>query len=110
MAAWPLTAWLGETMLLALVAACLLITSALARRKSGDGLDSKLLLICTLTAMLVPPVSHDYKLALLAAPVVLVLVDYEAPDTFARQLAGSAMLAVLSGAYALTLVSYTVRP
>lgn len=63
---------LAESCLLGVVAACLLLLMLrLYQRRSRD-LDPYLLLACAITAILLPTISFDYKLPMLAAPLALV--------------------------------------
>ena len=66
-------AGLLEYVLPAAVGLCLLLLIVKAYRDRSRGLNPSLLLVCALAAIMLPPVSHDYTLPILAAPVALFL-------------------------------------
>lgn len=82
---WP---WLSQhstlvqSILLAMVAACVIVLLLAAYRENKGGVNPYLLLTCTLCAMLIPPQSHDYKLSILAAPVAVLFTNERFADGF----------------------------
>lgn len=82
---WP---WLSQhstlvqSILLAMVAACVIVLLLAAYRENKGGINPYLLLTCTLCAMLIPPQSHDYKLSILAAPVAVLFTNERFADGF----------------------------
>lgn len=99
--------------LLALVLACLLLIMFVALRRHWTGFNPPLLLACTLGALLIPSFSHDYRLTILAAPVLILLLSEEAshfgPSPRWRVLR-PLLIFILSLAYSSTLVSYAQKP
>lgn len=108
------TPWL-EPAAMVLTLACLGLLLLTAIRWNRRGINAELLFGCTLVALLIPPVSHDYKLALLAAPLSLLFADdgvawRARARTPGRLVLVSLLMFALSAAYAATLVSYDYRP
>jgi hypothetical protein len=97
-----------------LVIGCLLTIVLVAWRRHERGSNWHLLLACTVGACLLPPVSHDYKLAILAAPMALLLTQprfsESAPNPVGRSLGLALTLFVLSCSYSSTLYSYATKP
>lgn len=92
--------------------ACLGAIFGLNYRDRQTGLDPYLLLACTISALLIPPVSLDYKLSILVAPTALAVIE------FAQRAAvpshprgpGIAALFLMIAAYATTLFTYELKP
>jgi len=99
---------------LAMIALCLLLIMIQAYRQKQTGINSHLLLACTIGALLIPPVSHDYKLSILAAPVAILLSDVsyfsEGATRSRRHFVIMMLVLILSTAYSTTLFSYTHKP
>lgn len=99
---------------LAIIAVCIFLIMFQAYRQKQKGINSHLLLACTIGALLIPPVSHDYKLSILAAPVVILLSDMssfsEGPIQSRRHFIIMMLVFILSTAYSTTLFSYTNKP
>ncbi len=97
----------AQALLLLIVLGSVLLTLLRAYRVNAKGIDPYLLLSCTLAALLIPSVSHDYKLSLLAVPIAYVLT-YE--STALRRGIGGALTTLtvfaISLLYATTLFSY----
>jgi hypothetical protein len=91
------------------LALCLTLTFMRAWWKAKARPDPCLLLNCTICACLLPSVSHDYKLSILAAPVALVLIDASSQEGNWRG-GRRVWLLILSAAYAATLFPYSLRP
>lgn len=91
--------------MLAIFAAALGGVVALAWLRRRRGLNPYLLLACTIGALIIPSISHDYTLAYLAAPVVIVLTHAlrrEAASPLARLGQWAALLAVSFAFFATT--------
>ena len=99
---------------LAIIAVCIFLIMIQAYRQKQNGVNSYLLLACTIGALLIPPVSHDYKLSILAAPVAILLSDVSSFSKGAtrsrRHFIFMMLVFILSTAYATTLFSYTNKP
>jgi len=96
----------------ALVLGCLAALLVAAYRWRRAGLDRPLLLGCAIAALLIPSVSHDYKLPILAGPLAMLLDDVGPTDggSGPRRWALAPLGCVLGAAYASTLFSYTNKP
>ena len=99
---------------LAIIAVCIFLIMIQAYRQKQNGVNSHLLLACTIGALLIPPVSHDYKLSILAAPVAILFSDMSSFSEGAirsrRHFIIMMLVFTLSTAYATTLFSYTNKP
>jgi hypothetical protein len=101
--------------LMAATAACIVLIAWKAYRQRRRGLDSHLLMACAIGASLLPSISNDYELSILAAPVAMLLVEViefgAEPDGQwpARGLAALCILA-FSAAYSSTLFSFAQKP
>jgi hypothetical protein len=62
-----------QLVFLAIVTACICTAIFQSYRQNQKGISPYLLLVCTIGALLIPSVSHDYKLSILAAPVAIFL-------------------------------------
>jgi hypothetical protein len=93
---------------------CLAAIIVRAIRSGQTGLDPHLLLACTIAALVVPPLSNDYKLSVLAAPVaILILRPGEATQTEGvggRKLIGVVSMVLLAAAYVSTLFASNYKP
>jgi Glycosyltransferase family 87 len=99
-----------QFLLLGFVAVCILIIILQAYRRQHKGINGYLLLACTVGALVIPPVSHDYKLSILVAPVAAFsCVTYENYNHRLRVIVTFLTL-VFSLAYSSTLFSYTNKP
>ena len=59
---------------MALVLILLMLGIFQAYRRNRRGIDPYLLFICTCAAMVIPQISHDYKLPVLAGPAAILLM------------------------------------
>lgn len=100
--------------LLAIILACLFFIIVKAYRKNGTGINSYLLIACTLGALLLPSVSHDYTLAILAAPIAILFCDLSFTSKMTlhlrQRLLSSGLTFILAFAYSVTLYSYDNKP
>jgi len=83
-----------------------LILSALRKE---TGLDTYLLLTCTIGALIIP-VSNDYTLSILSAPVALLLGSLSVMKDKGRQLLSMALTLGISIAYFATLIPFKYKP
>ncbi len=103
---------LMQDVMLIFVIGCILLMMFWAYQQTQTGLNPYLLLACTLGALLIPSVSHDYTLALLAAPVAMCFCTdrvIKHSDHRLRWLT-SFLVFVFFLAYPATLFSNTNRP
>lgn len=100
---------LMQVALLALIVVCIFFIILKAYRDGRGGLNVYLLLACTIGALLIPSISHDYKLSILAAPVALFFYKcpFVANDNGRLQLVFYPLIFLFSIAYSSTLFSYT---
>ena len=102
-----------QIVFLALIVFFIFLIMLQTYRQKLKGINPFLLLACTIGALLIPPVSHDYKLSILAAPVALLFSSkgfLEKADTPRKQIFLIEMLFIFSAAYTSTLFSYTNKP
>ncbi len=100
-----------EVALAEIVAICLALIVLRAWRDHRTGINAELLVACAVTALVIPVVSYDYTLAILAGPVGLLLVDLSRRDTQQDHLIalGIASL-VFCLAYSSTLFPLSLKP
>ncbi|MBN2029329.1 DUF2029 domain-containing protein [bacterium] len=98
---------------MALVALCIFLIMLRAYRQKQKGINPYLLLACTIGTLLIPSISHDYKLSLLASPVVFFLSN----ERFSKRANNPrlhimfiVLILIFSFAYSSTLFSYTNKP
>lgn len=113
-------AWVNEysglvqLALLAIIAVCIFLIMIQAYQQKQNGVDAHLLLACTIGALLIPSVSHDYKLSILSAPVAILFLDTSFFSEIAvrpfQRLILTVMILILSAAYSSTLFSFTNKP
>jgi len=96
--------------LLLLVFVVLFISNLLIfHLRKEPGMDSYLLLACTIGA-LVLPISYDYKLSILAAPMVLFLCGIPKLENAWQKLISILLILGISLAYATSLLPFKYRP
>ncbi|HSL28717.1 MAG TPA: glycosyltransferase 87 family protein [Anaerolineales bacterium] len=102
------SAWVEGSLLLAfaILFLCALLFSHL-RRKTG--LDPYLLLACTIGALILP-ISYDYTLSILAAPMLLFLSAIPEPDRPSLKLICILLTLGISVVYFTILTPYNYRP
>jgi hypothetical protein len=105
---------LAQFVLLAIVVVCIFLIMIKAYQQKQNSINSHLLLACTIGAFLIPSVSHDYKLSILAAPFAILLIDMsfrsEKVTQPLRRLVIMVMIFILSASYSSTLFSFTNKP
>jgi hypothetical protein len=101
----------AETVMMVFLVVCLAAIVMLNRRDKQFGLDPYLLLACTIAAMLIPPISYDYKLSILAPAIALAALEFEraAGHVHPGRL-GLAAFVVMVAAYTTTLYSFGFKP
>lgn len=106
---------LVELASVAAVLVCVFLIVLQAYRKRLQGLNSRLLLACTLAALLLPAASQDYKLSILAAPcaVLFCAAPFMPPRAGASvrlRIIFPVLMIIFSIAYSSTLFSFTNKP
>lgn len=66
-----------EFVLLLIAASCFLIIIAIRYIRDKVSPDGYQLLVCTILSMVIPPVSHDYKLPILIGPVAILVANFK---------------------------------
>jgi hypothetical protein len=103
--------WLLQLALLAYVAANLFLMILKAYKQNMSELNSSLLLACTIGALLIPSISHDYKLSILPASMAIALPNILSSNYIHRaRLLSALLLFITSVAYSSILFSYTNKP
>ena len=100
------------TAMLIYLLTCIGVVLTMNWRDRQFGLDPYLLLACTIGAMTIPPISYDYKLAILPPAVALAALEFERSSAMRRhpQAAGLAVLMIMVAAFSITLYSYQLKP
>lgn len=104
---------LVQVILLATVAGCICLIMLHTCRQKQIGLNPYLLLACTIGALLVPSISLDYKLSILAAPVAILFANerYTASaNNPGLRIIFIALTLIFFVAYSSTLFPLTNRP
>ncbi len=103
-----------QIILLAMVAGCLFLIILHANHQKQTGLNPYLLLSCTIGASLIPSLSYDYKLSILAGPVAIVLSEISSYTERTRHALRfvffNLLVFIFSTVYASTLFSFTNKP
>ena len=103
--------WLAEVGLLSFVGICLLLIILRAYQQNTAELNPFLLMACTIGALLIPSVSHDYKLSMLPASLAIALRDGSSSSgSKTRRLSSIGLVSMVSLAYSSTLFSYMNKP
>ncbi len=102
-----------QVILLALTIGCLCLIVLQTWKQNRQGLNPHLLLGLSLGAMLIPTFDHDYRLTILAAPAVVLLLAEAAIDAgggLTRRALRISVILIFSFAYSSTLFSYVQKP
>ena len=78
--------------------------------KKAQGLNPDLLLICTIGGLIIPSVSHDYKLALLAGPMAIALSNRIIVSSNWKKLFSAILIILASLAYSITIFPFKYKP
>ena len=103
-------AWSVQVLVLAIVLTSFLVVLLASISRNRAGVDGALLLACTVLALVLPSVSHDYTLALLPGPMAIYLGQMGIDPDPKRQAVTNLLIFVLSLAYSSTLFSYVYKP
>jgi hypothetical protein len=100
-----------EIGLLIFVAVNFMLLLYIANKENRGELNTFLLLSTTLVTLLIPSISHDYRLSVLPAAIAMALSSVELSN-FSRnvRLLMAVLLVLISVAYSSTLFSYTNKP
>lgn len=78
-------------------------------RNRENGLNPYLLMVCTIGALIVPTASFDYKLPILAAPMILLLSSMPSISNAYKKVTAIAIIILMSTAYWSTLYPYDTK-
>jgi hypothetical protein len=104
---------LAQIALMAIIAICIFLIVFQTSQQKQKGINPLLLLACTIGALLIPSISHDYTLSFLAAPVAILFSDNRfrgRQDNPFLHIIFIALLLIFSAAYSSTLFSYRYKP
>jgi hypothetical protein len=99
-----------EILFLAVLSLCFLSVLLLSYFKDRPGLNTNLLVICTICAMVIPSVSNDYKLPILTAPMVMLWCNMKMPDKTLKRALSILLVLITSVAYWSTQYPPGVKP
>jgi hypothetical protein len=99
-----------EYLLMGIFAACFLSILVAAYLRRETGFNPFLLLACTIGALIIPSVSHDYKLSLLAGPVSIVFGYLTISRKPWQRILICLLIFSASFAYSVTLFPFKYRP
>ena len=100
--------WLEAFLLLTFIVVFISALLIFHLRKE-TGLDPYLLLTCTIGALIIP-ISYDYTLSILAAPMLLFLCGISEMNNTWHKLISILLILGISTAYFSTLIPYNYRP
>ncbi len=98
-----------ETCLLLIFAVLLVTAILIAYTRNRPGIDPYLFIACMIGALILP-ISNDYTLSILTAPVALALSIIPEPKDISRKLISIAMILGISIAYAFVLIPFKYKP
>jgi hypothetical protein len=79
-------------------------------KRKEIGFSKKLFFVCMIGALIIPPISHDYKLALLILPVALMFDELNKKISSAINISVKTLVIVSSFLYSSTLFSFSNKP
>lgn len=98
---------------LAIVSLCVFLIVLQTYQNNQKEINPLLLLACTIVALLVPPISHDYKLSILAAPVAILFLNnsfWENTRGPRLRIISKVLMLIVTAAYSSTLFPATDKP
>jgi hypothetical protein len=102
--------WLPQLLLLAFFAICFVIILRQVYKKNPKGVDPHLFLACTIGACIIPAISFDYKLPILAASMMLLIPVLDSYERGGRKLSIIFWILLFSIVYSSLLYSYVDKP
>jgi hypothetical protein len=99
-----------EWLLLLYFAICFISIIVASYIRKEQGLNPYLLLACTIGSMVIPSVSHDYKLAILAAPLSIAFGNLVVPQNVPKRILLFSLVFMAAFAYSATLYPFKYRP
>lgn len=101
---------LVKILLFAYFAICFLAIIAVTYIRKEKGFNAALLLACAIGAMVIPTLSYDYKLAILAAPMSIAFNSIQVTQDRAKRIASFLLIFLASLAYTTTMYPFKYRP
>jgi predicted branched-subunit amino acid permease len=98
-----------SNVLLAIFLLAFALAIFISARKETQGIDTYLLLTCMIGALIIP-ISNDYTLSILSAPMALFLCSIPAMKNKSRQLISIALTLGIATAYFSTLIPFKYKP
>jgi hypothetical protein len=89
---------------------CLSIALVKAYRQNTGGFDASLFLVCLLGGMMIPAISHNYKLVMMSAPFALAMSVQNVRDALWANVLSIVLVTTASFAYSATLFPPNARP
>ncbi len=89
---------------------CFIFVITRAYLDNKPGVNTNLLLVCTIGALVIPSINHDYTLALLAAPFAMAISSLSAAGKDWQKLLAIFLITVSSLAYTITLFPFKYKP
>jgi len=102
--------WVFQFLLLVFFVICFVIILWQAYKRSSKGFDPYVFMACLVGAMIIPPISFDYKLSILPASIVLFIPAIESFKEGGNRSLIILLAFVFSLAYSSTLYSYRIKP
>lgn len=103
-----------QVILLIITCGCIFLIMYQAYKHNVKSLNPFLFIACSIGAMLIPSVSHDYKLSILASPIALLFLDrssfFDKTIKLSQHIKCIILIIILSVAYSSTLFSFTNKP
>lgn len=93
-----------------LIGLCILLIIVKSYRDKKEGLNEILLMACTIGACVIPSISHDYKLSIIPAAVVITLNSIIPINAEERKLPLIIFTFFFSIVFSITLFSYVYKP
>lgn len=101
---------LWSAILLGVTILAIALVGLTAWRRNSQGLDVHLLLACTLGALLIPSISNDYKLPILAASTLVYLTSITVPKIKTQRALYAVTCLLITIGYTATTYSLGLRP
>jgi hypothetical protein len=102
--------WVLQFLTAAFFVFCFMIILRQAYKRNVKGVDPYVLMACLVGALIIPPISFDYKLCILPASVALSIPAILAFEDSRYRSLTTLLVFILSVAYSSTLYSYRVKP
>ena len=99
-----------EILLFGYFAICFFTIIVVSYLRKENGFNAYLLLACAIGAMVIPTISYDYKLAILAAPMSIAFNTIEIAQNRIKRITSFVLIFLGSFAYSATVYPFKYRP